>query len=309
MNPEGVLQGKLKYVLEMPFETQFKYESNRLWIERNTSLLLSITGVYLMAIVIGTKIMASRAPFSLKWPLILWNISLSLFSLLGFIRILQEFIWTCKVSGLYGAICHANKSDGPYALWSFLFTMSKVIELIDTLFIVLKRSNLIFLHWYHHSVTLIFGILAASSDLSLGRWIMAMNFFVHFFMYGYYALKQMGFYIPKMVAMLITTIQLTQMAVGLIVFSYAQWINWLPFEGKTATATDTVTTYSQAKLRCETSQTTLTTGLLMYFSYLILFVQFFIKAYFTKSYKSKNTKGLKLDLNKNLPPLIQKKVY
>jgi elongation of very long chain fatty acids protein 6 len=33
---------------------------------------------------------------------------------------------------------------------------SKVPETVDTLFIVLRRQELIFLHWYHHASVLIY---------------------------------------------------------------------------------------------------------------------------------------------------------
>lgn len=295
--------GDLNYFAQLPFELTFEYESSRLWIEKNTPILLSIVAIYVAAIWAGSKIMNSRLPFKLKWLFIAWNVSLSLFSLLGTIRICQEFAYTYNRKGLHGTICHANKSNGPYALWSFLFTMSKVLELVDTLFIVLRKSNLIFLHWYHHAVTLAFGVLAASSDLSLGRWIMAMNFTIHFVMYGYYSVKQLGYSVPKMVAMAITSMQLMQMALGLAVFSYAAFINWpLTSGGPTLSRDEGVK--MQVRVECETSSRTLITGLLMYFSYLILFVQFFVRSYFGKSAgvkgRNRGKLRLELDLNRNV---------
>ena len=39
---------------------------------------------------------------------------------------------------------------------AWLFMLSKVPETIDTLFIVLRRQPLIFLHWYHHASVLVY---------------------------------------------------------------------------------------------------------------------------------------------------------
>lgn len=37
--------------------------------------------------------MADRKPFNLKWPLIIWNAALAIFSLAGTIRMAEEFTW------------------------------------------------------------------------------------------------------------------------------------------------------------------------------------------------------------------------
>lgn len=40
--------------------------------------------------------------------------------------------------------------------WATMFVLSKVPELGDTIFIVLRKQPLIFLHWYHHATVLVY---------------------------------------------------------------------------------------------------------------------------------------------------------
>lgn len=53
------------------------------------------------------------------------------------------------------------------------------------------------------------------------RWFIAMNFTVHSLMYSYYALRAMNYKVPRYVAMLITTLQLSQMVAGCAVNLWA----------------------------------------------------------------------------------------
>lgn len=61
----------------------------------------------------------------------------------------------CEADGvlrLYGHniafyCCHMAL-QGVCAFWGWLFTLSKMVELGDTIFIVVRKQELIFLHWY-----------------------------------------------------------------------------------------------------------------------------------------------------------------
>eukprot|EP00494_Astrolonche_serrata_P001183 UN01189 len=39
---------------------------------------------------------------------------------------------------------------------SFVFVLSKIFELFDTIWLLLKKKDIAFLHWYHHISVFIF---------------------------------------------------------------------------------------------------------------------------------------------------------
>ena len=88
-----------------------------------------------------------------------------------------------------------------------------------------------------------------------------MNYLVHSFMYSYYALRALGYRLPKPLAMCITLSQISQMIMGFFVTWYA---------------------YMHPD-NCQMPKQTANYGLAMYGSYFILFSHFFIRAYYGRS--------------------------
>ena len=76
-----------------------------------------------------------------------------------------------------------------YIYLLIVYLISKVPELGDTIFIVLRKQRLIFLHWYHHVTVLIYCWYSFSQYTAPARWFVVMNFIVHSIMYTYYAFK------------------------------------------------------------------------------------------------------------------------
>merc|ERR1712039_500911 len=99
--------------------------------------------------------------------------------------------------------------------------LSKIPELGDTVFLILKRKPVRFLQWYHHATVMLFCWLALSTEYMPGLWFAATNYFVHSGMYMYFCLMTFKLKplqkVLERIAPFITIIQITQMVWGLIV--------------------------------------------------------------------------------------------
>uniref|UniRef100_A0A915P1T9 Elongation of very long chain fatty acids protein n=1 Tax=Meloidogyne floridensis TaxID=298350 RepID=A0A915P1T9_9BILA len=150
--------------------------------------------------------------------------------------------------------------EGTVGLWTFWFCISKFAELGDTIFIVLRKRPLIFLHWYHHVATLNYGLMSYVDNTAFNSWIVWLNFSVHAVMYSYYFLAACKIRLPAWFAQCLTSAQITQFLITLAILAHAgiRMVNGLRVD-------TTVTSY----LYC----------LLMEISYVALFGNFFYHSY------------------------------
>ncbi|CAH1772236.1 unnamed protein product [Owenia fusiformis] len=170
---------------------------------------------YLTMIYIGPKLMKGHQAWNLKSVLIPYNFALVILSFYMF----YEFLMSAALAG-YSLKCQpVDYSRDPLALrmasvcWWFFF--SKVIELLDTLFFILrkKENQITFLHVYHHCTMIINWYLGAKYVAGGQAFLLAMiNSFVHIWMYSYYTLAAVGPHMQKYLwwKKYMTTLQLTQ---------------------------------------------------------------------------------------------------
>ncbi|ELV11642.1 elongation of very long chain fatty acids protein 3 [Tupaia chinensis] len=181
-----------------------------------TSFLIAL--IYLLLTFVGHSYMKARKGFSLQGPLILWSFCLAAFSILGTLRTWGYMGTVILTGGLKQTVCFSPFIDNSIVkFWSCLFVLSKVIELGDTAFIILRKRPLIFIHWYHHSTVLVYTCFGYKTRVPAGGWFMTMNFGVHAIMYTYYTLRAAKVKSPRFLPMLITSLQILQMVMGAVV--------------------------------------------------------------------------------------------
>lgn len=247
------------------FETSFDYENILKWHEKNWTISVYISIIYLILVFVGSSWMKSRPAFGLRLPLTIWSWCLAIFSIFGVLRIVPPWIHSYQNKGWSASLCNAkvNHDDIRVQYWIWIFVLSKVIELGDTAFIILRKQKLLFLHVYHHFLTLIFGFATVHEMSSVFLWFAGMNFSVHSVMYSYYALRAMKIRIPTVVNMIITSSQILQMVIG-------------------AAVGITAYTVRSSGGPCDFSNYGIIFALVVYSSFLVLFVHFFVQTYFVK---------------------------
>ena len=183
--------------------------------------LLLLASLYLPSIYYGQLYMKDKE-FKIKHSLFLWNIFMSFSSFLGFYLI---FVDQMEIDSVYYTknFCDSStniENQKNSQLVCFIFCYTKILEWIDTFFLVIKKRKIIFLHWFHHLITMLYCLHAinytAYFDYS-GFIFTTVNLFVHAIMYFYYAIKVYKIYVPKILVNSITFIQLLQMFIGIYI--------------------------------------------------------------------------------------------
>jgi hypothetical protein len=220
--------------------------------------------MYLIGLWQGTSMMKDRPAWGLKTTLALWNLFLAIFSFVGAIRTAPHLFFMLKDFGFEYTVCRsalASYGSGATGFWVALFIFSKYAELFDTVLLVVRKRKVGFLHWYHHCSVLLYCWHAYVWEMPTGIYFVVMNYSVHAIMYFYYFLAAVCSKPPKW-ALIVTIMQLSQMAVGIAITLSHVYI--LVYE--------TVP-------RCDGHIPNLTAALGMYASYFILFAQFLSNRY------------------------------
>ncbi|CEL96745.1 unnamed protein product [Vitrella brassicaformis CCMP3155] len=217
---------------------------------------LGCIALYLPVIFSLRHWMRNREPLPIKPFICAWNLALSFFSILGVALVLLDD-WQL----VFTAAKHEKDYKPTTRAICVWFAVSKLIEFGDTVLLALRKRPITFLHAYHHVTVALYCWSAVHLGVAFAHQFAFINLCVHGVMYLYYALTALFAKnrVLKKLRPFITSAQLSQMFVGVGITVSAML---------RPEATGDPVHYNNALC-----------ALLMYFSYALLFGQFYVKNY------------------------------
>jgi len=217
---------------------------------------------YIIIIYTLKEYMKDRKKFDLTYLVAGHNFFLSSLSLIMFVGMMIEltglFMRTKDVGTEFFCDINRNIANGPANYWMYIFYLSKYYELFDTIIIILKKRPLIFLHVYHHIITMVLVYVMMDMECPV-RWLpMIANCAVHVPMYYYFGISALGMSVWW--KKYITVTQITQFALDLIGNSIAFY-------------------YYLNNYNCASSISSVVFGQVVIFSFLVLFISFYKSTY------------------------------
>ncbi|KAK4542294.1 hypothetical protein LTR36_006947 [Oleoguttula mirabilis] len=223
---------------------------------------------YYIIIFGGRELMKGREAVKLNGLFKIHNFYLTAISGILLALFLEQLIPTVTRHGVFYSICDY---DGGWTkqlvVLYYLNYLTKYLELLDTVFLVLKKKPLTFLHTYHHGATALLCYTQLLGHTAVSWVPITLNLMVHVVMYWYYFQSARGIRIwwKKYITML----QIVQFVIdlGFVYFaSYtyfsASYFPWLPSAGI-----------------CAGEEFAAFAGMGILSSYLVLFIGFYASTY------------------------------
>ncbi|KAG7194043.1 Fatty acyl-CoA elongase/Polyunsaturated fatty acid specific elongation enzyme [Scheffersomyces spartinae] len=221
-------------------------------------------------------------PLKLNGLFQLHNFFLTALSLSILVLMIEQLIPTIYHHGLFYAICNEKNWTQEMVFLYYCNYITKFIEFIDTIFLVVKQKKLTFLHTYHHGATALLCYFQLVGETPISWVPITLNLGVHVVMYWYYFLAARG--IRVWWKQWVTRFQIIQFVIDLAFVYFASGIKIMYVH---------FPEYCDMTKFCDDCAGTMTaaySGVAILSSYLVLFIMFYIENYLKKAKRAKAKK-------------------
>ncbi|KDQ06920.1 hypothetical protein BOTBODRAFT_60325 [Botryobasidium botryosum FD-172 SS1] len=248
--------------------------------------------LYLAIIFSLREFMRGRDPIKLNTLFQIHNVYLTLGSGLLLVLMVEEIVPIVWKRGLFYGICGNDSWTPKLEFYYIINYYIKYLELLDTVFLALKKKPLAFLHVFHHSATALLCYVQLNGRTSVSWVPIVLNLTVHVFMYYYYYATAGGRRIWW--KKYLTSMQITQFIIDLFVVYYATTHLFLTRNPAYSYIASMIFPDLPGQPSCAGSKEAAIFGCSLLTSYLFLFIDFYFR-----TYKPASGKGKKVVANGN----------
>ncbi|RKP10638.1 fatty acid elongase [Thamnocephalis sphaerospora] len=245
---------------------QFRFVQGKTWLSTNMAVTATCL-IYLAVIFGGQALMRNRAPIAFPILSKVHNLILSVGSGVLLLLFIEQLLGPILRKGPFWAVCADEAWTQRLELLYYINYLFKYYELVDTVFLMLKKKPLEFLHYYHHSLTMALCYTQLVGRTSVSWVPIVLNLGVHVVMYYYYFLASCG--VRVWWKKYLTTMQITQFVLDLTVIYFCTYTY---FAATYAPSLPNMGT-------CAGTETAALWGALLLSSYLVLFIKFYRDTY------------------------------
>lgn len=235
--------------------------------------------IYYFIIFGGRELIRNREPFKLKGLFLIHNLMLTAVSFVLLVLFIEQLVPTIARHGLFYAVCDHNGGwTQPLVVLYYLNYLTKYLELMDTVFLFLKKKPLTFLHCYHHGATAVLCYTQLIGSTAVQWTAITLNLTVHVVMYWYYFQSARGVRIWW--KEWVTRLQIIQFIIDLGFIYFASYTYF----------TSTYFPYMLNAGKCAGEEFAAFAGMGIITSYLVLFISFYLATYKRDGKKTNTTR-------------------
>ncbi|KAJ4389101.1 Fatty acyl-CoA elongase/Polyunsaturated fatty acid specific elongation enzyme [Gnomoniopsis smithogilvyi] len=275
-------------IFDKAFEIFAGYPASEFRFEAGVTPMSTLkeTGIfvvlYYILILGGREVMRSKDAFKLKKLTIVHNFILTAVSAILLALFVEQILPTVVRKGIFFAICdHDGGWTQPLVVLYYLNYLTKYLELLDTVFLFLKKKPLTFLHCYHHGATAVLCYTQLLGSTAVSWVVISLNLLVHVVMYWYYFQSARG--VRCWWKEWVTRLQIIQFVIDLGFVYFASYTYF-------------VSTYKPSwpnAGKCAGEEFAAFSGIGVLTSYLVLFISFYIATYAKEGPKDQTRKTLR----------------